>query len=92
MFNCIFPHAQVHWYYQLPQSICTVISNLTNRKNNAELLTHCKRELIHAVWGILLDDDFIEAYRNGIVIRCFDSVIRRVYPRIFTYSADYPEK
>ena len=92
MFNCIFPCAQVHWYYQLPQSIRTVISNLTNCKNNAELLTHCKRELAHAVWGILLDDDFIEAYRNGIVIKCFDGVIRRVYPRIFTYSADYPEK
>ena len=40
----------------------------------------------------LLDDKFIEAYRNGIVIRCHNGVLRRIYPRIFTYSADYPEK
>lgn len=56
------------------------------------ILTHCRRELIHAVWRFLLDDDFIHACRYGIVILCPDSVERRVYPRIFTYSADYPEK
>lgn len=90
MFDLILLYTQVH--NQLPQSIRTVISTLTNRKNNTELLTHCKRELIHAIWRILLDEDFIEAYRNGIVVRCFDGVVRRVYPWIFTYSADYPEK
>ena len=47
---------------------------------------------MHAIWRILLDDDFVEAYKNGIVVRCFDGVTWRVYPRIFTYSADYPEK
>jgi hypothetical protein len=25
-------------------------------------------------------------------VRCHDGVERRIYPRIFTYSADYPEK
>lgn len=53
---------------------------------------HCKRELVHAVWKILLDNDFIQAYKNSIVVKCFDRITRRVYPRIFTYSADYPEK
>ena len=47
---------------------------------------------MHAIWRVLLDDDFVEAYKNGIVVKCFDGVHRRVYPRIFTYSADYPEK
>jgi hypothetical protein len=28
----------------------------------------------------------------GFVVRCGDNIERRVYPRIFTYSADYPEK
>ena len=39
-----------------------------------------------------MDDDFVEAYRDGVIIECFDGVKRRVYPRIFTYAADYPEK
>jgi len=47
---------------------------------------------MHAVWKVLLDDDFLHAYNYGIVINCHDGVERRVYPRIFTYSADYPEK
>jgi hypothetical protein len=47
---------------------------------------------MHAQWDILLDDDFLHAYEHGIVITCSDGVCRRFYPRIFTYSADYPEK
>lgn len=34
----------------------------------------------------------MEAYVHGIVIDCADGIRRRVYPRLFTYSADYPEK
>ncbi|KIK31508.1 hypothetical protein CY34DRAFT_33015, partial [Suillus luteus UH-Slu-Lm8-n1] len=35
---------------------------------------------------------FLDAYRHGIVLWCPDGILRRVFPRIFTYSADYPEK
>lgn len=56
------------------------------------MLTHLRRELIHAVWQTLLDQEFIDAYENGILIEFIDGVTRRVFPRIFTYSADYPEK
>jgi hypothetical protein len=55
-------------------------------------MTHCRRELLHAQWEILLDDDFLEAYKHGIIIECLDGIKRRFYPRILTYSADYPEK
>jgi hypothetical protein len=58
----------------------------------SECATHCHRELFHEQWNILLDDEFLEAYEHGIVILCCDGIARRFYPRIFTYSADYPEK
>ncbi|KIM70496.1 hypothetical protein SCLCIDRAFT_18613 [Scleroderma citrinum Foug A] len=77
---------------QLPESIIGFINSFTKLKNHTDLLTHCKRELFHAVWMVLLDNVFIEAYKNGIVIKCHDGVLRHVYPRIFTYSTDYPEK
>ncbi|KIK21882.1 hypothetical protein PISMIDRAFT_103271, partial [Pisolithus microcarpus 441] len=76
----------------LPESLGKFLNGLTKRKNHANLLAHCKRKLFHAIWGIMLDNEFIEAYRSGIVIACHDGVLRHVYPRIFTYSADYPEK
>lgn len=57
-----------------------------------DILTHCRRELIHAIWSFLLDNEFLHAYTYGIIIQCIDGIERRVYPRIFTYSADYPEK
>ncbi|KAJ6605147.1 hypothetical protein B0H10DRAFT_1886664, partial [Mycena sp. CBHHK59/15] len=47
---------------------------------------------MHAIWRLLLDDEFLEAYEHGIVIESEDGIFRRFYPRIFTYSADYPEK
>ena len=47
---------------------------------------------MHAQWKLLLDDEFMEAYQHGVKITCHDGLDRRFYPRLFTYSADYPEK
>ena len=55
-------------------------------------MTHCRRELLHAQWDVLLDDKLLKAYKHGIVVDCCDGVMRRFYPRFFTYSADYKEK
>ncbi|KAJ3486185.1 hypothetical protein NLI96_g4423 [Meripilus lineatus] len=71
--------------------LTSVYGKLT-RKTLKEVTTHCRRELFHATWRKLLDDDFLKAYREGLPIKCADGIMRRVYPRIFTYSADYPEK
>ncbi|KAL1759929.1 hypothetical protein FB107DRAFT_270653 [Schizophyllum commune] len=57
-----------------------------------QILTHCKRELMQEVWRLLLSDpEFRHAYRYGMIIE-ISGVEYRVYPRLFTYSADYPEK
>jgi hypothetical protein len=61
-------------------------------KVSSAMMAHLKRELFHGVWDRLLDDEFVEACENGMVIDCLDGVKRRVFPRIFTYSADLPEK
>ena len=45
---------------------------------------------MQGVWRILLDDDFLDAYENIILFP--DGIERRLFPRFFTYSADYPEK
>ena len=55
-------------------------------------MTHCRCDLMHGVWDQLLDDEFVASYRHGFAMECLDGVWRRFYPRIFTYSADYPEK
>ena len=59
---------------------------------SAPMMTHLKCELMHAIWELLLDNEFIEAYEHGIVVKCADGVIWQIYPCLFTYSADYPEK
>ncbi|KAI6117907.1 hypothetical protein EV401DRAFT_2057613 [Pisolithus croceorrhizus] len=61
-------------------------------RNHLDVLVHCKCELCHAVWKTLLDDEFVEAYGSGIITRCHGGVLHHMYPQIFTYSADYPEK
>jgi hypothetical protein len=80
-------------YTQLPDSFTDfATARIGNKRLKPEFITHCRRELIHAQWQLLLDQEFLDAYRHGIVIECPDDVKRRFYPRIFTYSADYPEK
>jgi hypothetical protein len=77
------------WCPQLPDCISDFLSGLSQ---SDVLLTHCRRELMQKVWDLLLDDEFIEAYEHGFVLTCLDGIARRFFPRIFTYSADYPEK
>ena len=59
---------------------------------SAVTITHLKRDLVQKVWELLLNEEFMEAYKHGIVIKCADGVSRRIYSHLFTYSADYPEK
>ena len=58
----------------------------------AEVLRFLKVDLMQNIWFLMLDDTFVDAYAHGISITCSDGVKRRVFPRIFTYAADYPEK
>ena len=42
---------------------------------------------MHAIWRLLLDDDLVEAYMDGILIECADSIVRRLFP---AFSATQP--
>jgi hypothetical protein len=74
---------------QIPDSIQDAIAP---GRQQDKIITHCRRELMHKVWAILLDDEFVAAYEHGFIAECQDGISQRFYPRIFTYSADYPEK
>ncbi len=56
------------------------------------LLTHCRRELFQGVLCLLNDEEFRYIYEHGLLVLCGDGIERRLYPRIFIYAADYPEK
>ena len=56
------------------------------------MLAHCRQELIHGLWQLMLTPRFQDAYANGIVIEFADKVWRRLFLRLFVYMADYPEK
>jgi hypothetical protein len=58
----------------------------------SHLIAHVGREVLHTQWSVLLDDELIEAWLYGIPIKGPDGVTRLFFPRIFVYSADYPEK
>jgi hypothetical protein len=57
-----------------------------------DLFKYCTRELFQKQWSVLLNAEFIDAMKYGIVIVCPDQVKRCFFPRILTYSCDYPEK
>ncbi|KAJ3543473.1 hypothetical protein NMY22_g3125 [Coprinellus aureogranulatus] len=56
------------------------------------LFAYCARQLFHKQWSVLLDSEFSRAVKDGIIHLCPDGKRRCFYPRILTYSADYPEK
>ncbi|KAI0365931.1 hypothetical protein BV20DRAFT_953283 [Pilatotrama ljubarskyi] len=76
----------------LPDNFKDYYKEVHRSTPSTDVLTFCKRELMQQIWLLLLDDEFLDAYENGILVTCGDGVVRRIFPRIFTYSADYPEK
>jgi hypothetical protein len=82
------------YFRQLTASLNQFIREYMEGTNaTPPLYTHCKRELTHAILKKLFHDpEFRHAYVHGIVVECSDGIKRRLYPRFFTYSADYPEK
>lgn len=80
-------------FKQIPPEFKDFAATHSSGKGPSEaFMTHCQREFLHAQWKELLDDEFMEAYEHGVVIKCSDGLKRRFYLRIFAYSADYPEK
>ncbi|KZT63257.1 hypothetical protein DAEQUDRAFT_780622 [Daedalea quercina L-15889] len=57
-----------------------------------ETLKFCRREIMQLIWTLLLDPEFRKAYIEGLLWQCGDHILRRLFPRFFIYSADYPEK
>jgi hypothetical protein len=83
----------IAYFPSLPNSLRDWLCKRThNGKIPGSLLAHCSWELYQGVWNLLLDLEFMEAYIHGIVIKCVDGIWRQVYPCIFCYCADYPEK
>jgi hypothetical protein len=78
--------------FQLPDTLQDAYRKFFGKSATPDVLSYCKRELVHAIWELLLDEEFMKAYQHGIVIMFADGIARQVYPRFVTYSADYPEK
>ena len=51
-----------------------------------------KHELMQKIWLLFLDEKFMQAWYDGIVVVCGDGVKQRLFFRFFIYAADYPEK
>ena len=77
---------------QLPARLFQYYEECYGEPPSEAVMRLIKHDLVCQVWLLLLDDDFIKAYRYGLLILCADGILRRVFPRIFIYSADYPEK
>ncbi|KAJ3533934.1 hypothetical protein NMY22_g7130 [Coprinellus aureogranulatus] len=84
---------QVAYFEKLPDDFKDWWLETSGQPNIQTVLqSHCQRELIHGQLRVIFDDEFMHAYEHGIVVKCADGIERRFYPRILTYSADYPEK
>jgi hypothetical protein len=66
---------------QLPDEFSHFATQFTGGKGPRKpFLAHCRREFFHAQVEALLDDDFLEAWQHGIVIKCFDGIFAAFIP------------
>ena len=77
---------------QLPANFADFYKEQFGVLPSDEVTTHCRRELYHAVIQLIMKGKFEDAYKSGIILLFPDGIHRRVFPRFYCYSADYPEK
>lgn len=88
----------VHPVMHLPElseeDVDPFITSLTGKtyKKGHSIYPHCRREYFHGALKLLFDSEFWDMYAHGRVVKCGDGIERRLYLRLFAYSADYPEK
>ncbi|EJF64367.1 hypothetical protein DICSQDRAFT_54144 [Dichomitus squalens LYAD-421 SS1] len=76
----------------LPDALFEWYKDLYGAPPSAAVIRLLKHDLMQKIWLQLLDADFMHAFEHGMLVECGDGVLRRLFPRIFLYSADYPEK
>ncbi|KAH9953547.1 hypothetical protein BC827DRAFT_1145963 [Russula dissimulans] len=76
----------------LPDTIQNEYLRVYGITATATTLCYLKVELMQKIWLLLLDNNFMSVYVHGMLITCRDRVKCQIYPWIFTYTADYPEK
>ncbi|KAF9444409.1 hypothetical protein P691DRAFT_796554 [Macrolepiota fuliginosa MF-IS2] len=81
-YSCTKPsnYAAHHIVYipSLPNTVREQYIMLLGYPPSSAVLTHLKHKLMHAIWRLILNDEFLHSYKHGIVVNCTD--------------ADYPEK
>ncbi len=77
---------------QLPDGLFRAYKAAYGEAPSAAIVRVLKRDLMQKLWLLLVDDDFMKAYKHGVLVECGDGIVRRLFPRILSYLADYPEK
>jgi hypothetical protein len=78
---------------QLPDKVQEWIRARTkNGKIPSDLPAHLARELFQAGLSRLFDGDFVHAYEHGMALTLLDGIEILGVPRLFSWSADTPEK
>ncbi|KAF9441490.1 hypothetical protein P691DRAFT_799461 [Macrolepiota fuliginosa MF-IS2] len=76
----------------LPDTVREQYIMLLGYPPSLAVLTHLKSELMHAIWRLILNNEFLHSYKHGIVVSCTDGNEQCLHPHILMYLADYPEK
>lgn len=88
----IFTHHQAAFMPEMGADFQTVYTKAFGFPASKNVMKLLRRDIHNGTIDLLLDDEFLHAYEHGVLIQCSDGIIRRIFPRIFVYSADYPEK
>ncbi|TBU36386.1 hypothetical protein BD309DRAFT_1072014 [Dichomitus squalens] len=88
----MFPTHHLAYIPTLPAELFEWYKDLHGAPPSAAVIRLLKHDLMQKIWLHLLDAEFMHAFEHGILIKCGDGIVRRIFPRIFLYAADYPEK
>lgn len=76
----------------MPDEFYTWFNQTFGANASDDLMAYMRKEVMQAVWALLLNPEFIHAYFHGFEWKFWDGIIRLVFLRILAQCADYPER
>ncbi|KAJ8494675.1 hypothetical protein ONZ51_g2145 [Trametes cubensis] len=66
----------VAYFPSLPDNIQDFIRHQTGKAASAPLLAHCRRELFHGAWALMLDAEFVHAWKHDYPEKVLIATVR----------------
>jgi len=70
----LYPSFSAYGSLQLPNDIQGTYNAIYDKAPSSATLMHLKCKLIHSTYELILNSNFMESYKDGVIVTCYNGI------------------